>query len=70
MVNSWALGWPREFVQIKAPIAANSGTICQLRNADLDDFGRQAACHELISNSLVLILDFFIHLRVLSVRRG
>ncbi len=43
MINSGIADLQFEIVQIKAPIAANSGTICQIRNANLDDFGRKAA---------------------------
>ncbi len=43
MINSGIADLQFEIVQVKARIAANSGTICQIRNADLDDFGRKVA---------------------------
>ncbi len=53
MINSGIVDLRFEIFQVKARIAAHSGTICQISNADLDDFGRQAACHELIISSLM-----------------
>ncbi len=52
MINSGIADLQFEIVQVKARIAAHSGTICQIRNADRDDFARQAPCHELIRGSL------------------
>jgi len=52
LINSGIVDLRFEIVQVEARIAANSGTICQIRNADLDDFGREAAFHELIRGSL------------------
>jgi len=43
MINSGIADLQFEIVQVKARIAAHSGTICQIRNANLDDFGRTAA---------------------------
>jgi len=43
MINSGIADLRHEIFQIKARIAAHSGTICQIRNADLDDIGRKAA---------------------------
>ena len=51
MINSGIADLRFEIVQVKARIAAHSGTIFKIRNADLDDFDRQAACHELIKGS-------------------
>ncbi len=52
MINSGIADLRFEIFQVKAQIAANSGTIVQIRNADLDNFGRKASCHELIKGSL------------------
>jgi len=43
LINSGIADLRDEIFQVKARVAANSGTICQIRNADLDDFGRKAA---------------------------
>ncbi len=54
MINSGIVDLRFEIVQVKARVAAISGTICQIRDADLDDFGRKVPCHELIRGSLRL----------------
>jgi len=43
MINSGIADLQFKIFQVKARIAANSGTICKIRNAELDDFGRKAA---------------------------
>jgi len=51
LINSGTMKLPTEIFQIKARIAANSGTIGKIRNAELGYFRRKIVFHELIRGS-------------------
>ena len=60
LINSWIDDLRFEMFQVKARSAAHSGIICEVRNADLDGFGRTAAFHELVRGSLITLMPILI----------
>jgi len=59
LTNSGTVGLRDEMDQVKERIADNSRPIGKIRNAEMSNFSRKTAFHELVRGSLVITDLFF-----------